>query len=168
MAILNRFARWRNWYRDTGKTCLGGGMLCPSASSSITDYFFFYLKCSALLVWRQEQHPISKILKFCFWIISNSEKPDWQTKQNAIILRWSTFLSILSALSISDETIPWLTRGAQLLATYASFSNLGEHLSKQASNQAGILLFIKEWKTHNSAQYYKSSMTSVAFQSDEF
>jgi len=27
-----RFARWRDWYRDIGKTCLGGGMRCPSAS----------------------------------------------------------------------------------------------------------------------------------------
>jgi len=25
--------RQRDWYRDTGKTCLGGGMHCPSASS---------------------------------------------------------------------------------------------------------------------------------------
>jgi len=28
-----RFARWRDWYRGTGKTCLGGGMHCPSACS---------------------------------------------------------------------------------------------------------------------------------------
>ena len=29
------FGSWRDWYRDTGKTCLGGGMHCLSASSSI-------------------------------------------------------------------------------------------------------------------------------------
>jgi len=28
-----RFAIWRDLYRDTGKTCLGGGMHCPIASS---------------------------------------------------------------------------------------------------------------------------------------
>jgi len=28
-----RFNRWRYWYRNTGKTCLGGGIHCPSASS---------------------------------------------------------------------------------------------------------------------------------------
>jgi len=31
--ISNRFARRRDWYRDTGKTCLGGGMHCLSVSS---------------------------------------------------------------------------------------------------------------------------------------
>ena len=30
-----RFARWRDRYRDTGKTCLGGGMHRPTASSSL-------------------------------------------------------------------------------------------------------------------------------------
>ena len=34
-----RFARWRDWYRDTGKTCLGGGMHCPSASSNLFIYY---------------------------------------------------------------------------------------------------------------------------------
>jgi len=28
-----RFARWWDWYCDTGKTCLGRGMHCPGASS---------------------------------------------------------------------------------------------------------------------------------------
>ena len=31
--ISNCFVRWRDWYRDTGKTCLGWGMRCLSASS---------------------------------------------------------------------------------------------------------------------------------------
>jgi len=34
MVISNQFARWRDWYCDTSKTCLGGGMHCPSASST--------------------------------------------------------------------------------------------------------------------------------------
>jgi len=28
-----RFARWRDWYRDTGRTYFGGGMHCSSAYS---------------------------------------------------------------------------------------------------------------------------------------
>ena len=32
-SISNRFARWREWYRDTCTMWLGGGMHCPSASS---------------------------------------------------------------------------------------------------------------------------------------
>ena len=36
-AISIRFARWRDWYRDTGKTCVGGGMHCPSASSYLSS-----------------------------------------------------------------------------------------------------------------------------------
>jgi len=35
----HRFARWRDWYRDTGKTYLGGGMQCPSVSS----WYYFTL-----------------------------------------------------------------------------------------------------------------------------
>jgi len=31
--ISHRFARRRDWYRDTGKTCLGGRIHCPSSSS---------------------------------------------------------------------------------------------------------------------------------------
>jgi len=34
-------------YRDTGKTCLGGGMHCPSASSSI--YRLVLCSCSTVL-----------------------------------------------------------------------------------------------------------------------
>jgi len=45
MHISNQFARWRDWYHDIGKTCLGGGMHCrdcPSASSSIWNACILY------------------------------------------------------------------------------------------------------------------------------
>ena len=42
------FARWRDWYRDTSKTCLGGGMHCPCASRR---YSFFVLVPCGRLSW---------------------------------------------------------------------------------------------------------------------
>jgi len=37
------FGSWRDWYRDTGKTCLGGGMHCLSTSSSILPPYLMRL-----------------------------------------------------------------------------------------------------------------------------
>jgi len=33
--------RQRNWYCDTGETCLGGGMHCPTASSLRFNAYIF-------------------------------------------------------------------------------------------------------------------------------
>jgi len=35
--------RWRDWYHDTVKTCRGGGMHCPSASSLLFTYVCYAL-----------------------------------------------------------------------------------------------------------------------------
>jgi len=42
-----RFARWWDWYHDTGKMCLGGGMHCLSASSLLK----WFLKTFSLLLY---------------------------------------------------------------------------------------------------------------------
>ena len=41
--------RERDWYRDTGKTCLGGGMHCSSASSYMIRYHTKSLYCAEKL-----------------------------------------------------------------------------------------------------------------------
>jgi len=41
-------------YRDTGKTCLGGGMQCPSASSCVCIFYCFQVTRITNCLWKEE------------------------------------------------------------------------------------------------------------------
>jgi len=103
-------SRRRDWYRDTGKTCLGGGMNCPSASSCITTGLLFHniLGCKFVIVivkYPTTSECVDLQDAICVWVVAAQFQLDFLRLTDSIFnKRLPTTNELRTVKNIDEKT----------------------------------------------------------------